>query len=855
MPKLLGPGAANGVEITFGGVIVGRERGCDIVLRSKNVSRNHARVTFREQVSRVEDLGSSNGTKVNGVLIKGITELHVGDLITFGDMTLQIVNETPHAVQSDPTTPTPPAFPICPGQPDLKATSSVANSGRTSLLNRHERPAVLNDTRPSRRDEIDSSAKTRIMRPQRTTYALEACVILLALNLLFGFFAGRIAQRMGSIKLPGEISARENLVAPTPIQNLTSTTVDQQTSPGTVPSVGLPGQRDLDNEAVSKSTISGSGKVNQGITEASILDRAEGQDAPTSSNSMSTADSAKAIRLLREVERAGVDLGDTEAVLKIANQKLGMTPDQTRRVVKFVKLLADRKALIEGGGLNFNLDSKPKTKSTTQDSTSITAVNTNPTPANSTPQSGGSQNVNEPRLGMKSQEVASNQGLVDQPDGNQAPAVAGTGFASNPSFIMSVNRGVGYYINLWGLLLILGLAFAWQQSVYWMGADCSQTGIDGEIWPIVACAAGPVGTISALCCPDLGLGIMLDCVCLATPFLGYVAFRDEKVPEEDRVLQFLSWFDFGNVDQTNQQQVREELNNLSELGFDRKLQGELRDIVALPQGLLLVCGPTGAGKSTTLRCALAELDPQAVKIITIEDPIEYRIAGVTQFEFDSTRGQSYSRSIQRALRKDAEVLMVEEILDGEAAIAVCQAATSGHMMLSTVPVNDTQAAIQCLIDLGVDADSLANGLTAVLGQRMVRRLCVECKEQYTPEAELLRRYRIPADHESTFYRPPGRDVKCEACDGTGYHGHVGVFELLRIDDTVRTLIRERGSPSQIRSAARRRGMTTLRENGFRLVIRGVTSLDEVYEATRDYESLYIQTRRSQNMVGTKTQRE
>jgi len=558
---------------------------------------------------------------------------------------------------------------------------------------------------------------------------------------------------------------------------------------------------------------------------------------------------------LREVERAGVDLGDTEAVLKIANQKLGMTPDQTRRVVKFVKLLADRKALIEGGGLNFNLDSKPKTKSTTQDSTSITAVNTNPTPANSTPQSGGSQNVNEPRLGMKSQEVASNQGLVDQPDGNQAPAVAGTGFASNPSFIMSVNRGVGYYINLWGLLLILGLAFAWQQSVYWMGADCSQTGIDGEIWPIVACAAGPVGTISALCCPDLGLGIMLDCVCLATPFLGYVAFRDEKVPEEDRVLQFLSWFDFGNVDQTNQQQVREELNNLSELGFDRKLQGELRDIVALPQGLLLVCGPTGAGKSTTLRCALAELDPQAVKIITIEDPIEYRIAGVTQFEFDSTRGQSYSRSIQRALRKDAEVLMVEEILDGEAAIAVCQAATSGHMMLSTVPVNDTQAAIQCLIDLGVDADSLANGLTAVLGQRMVRRLCVECKEQYTPEAELLRRYRIPADHESTFYRPPGRDVKCEACDGTGYHGHVGVFELLRIDDTVRTLIRERGSPSQIRSAARRRGMTTLRENGFRLVIRGVTSLDEVYEATRDYESLYIQTRRSQNMVGTKTQRE
>ncbi len=855
MPKLLGPGAANGVEITFGGLIVGRERGCDIVLRSKNVSRNHARITFRELVSRVEDLGSSNGTKVNGVLIKGITELHVGDLITFGDMTLQIVNETTPAVQSGPTTPTPLAFPISPGQSGLKATSVLADSGRTSLLNRDERPAVLNDPKPLRRDEIDSSAETRIMRPKRTTYALEACVILLALNLLFGFCAGRIAQRMGSIKLPGEISEREKLTAPLSIQKLTSTTVDQPTFSDMPQSVGLSEQRDFDNETVSKSTKSGSGKINQAIPEASMLDRGEGQDASTSSNSLSTADSAKAIRLLREVERAGVDLGDTEAVLKIANQKLGMTPDQTRRVVKFVKLLADRKALIEGGGLNFNLDPKPKTKSTTQESTSAAVVSTNPALANRTPQSGGSQNVTEPRLGLKSQEVAGNQGVVEQPDANRLPAVAETGFAPNPSFIMSVNRGAGYYVNLWGMLLVLGLAFAWQQTVYWMGADCSRSGIDSEIWPLVACAAGPVGTVSALCCPDLGFGILLNCACLATPFLGYIAFRDEKVPEEDRVLQFLSWFDFRNEDQTNQKEVQEELNNLSELGFDRKLQGELRDIVALPQGLLIVCGPTGAGKSTTLRCALAELDPQAVKIITIEDPVEYRIAGVTQIEIDSTHGQSYSRSLQRALRKDAEVLMVEEIRDGETSIAVCQAATDGHMILSTVPVNDTQEAIQWLINVGVDNVSLANGLIAVLGQRMVRRLCIECKEQYTPEAELLRRYRIPADHESTFYRPPGRDVKCEACGGTGYHGRVGIFELLRIDDTIRKLIRERGSPSQIRSAARRRGMTTLRENGFRLVIRGVTSLDEVYEATRDYESLYIQTRRSQNMVRTKAQRE
>ena len=184
------------------------------------------------------------------------------------------------------------------------------------------------------------------------------------------------------------------------------------------------------------------------------------------------------------------------------------------------------------------------------------------------------------------------------------------------------------------------------------------------------------------------------------------------------------------------------------------------------------------------------------------------------------------------LRKDPEVLMIGEIRDGETAVAVCQAATSEHMILSTVPANDTRAAIQCLVDLGVDCDLLADGLTAVLGQRMIRRLCANCKQQYTPDAELLRRYRIPTDHESTFYRPPGRDGKCEACGGTGYRGQIGIFELLRIDDSVRTLVRERGSPNQIRSAARRRGMTTLRENGFRLVIRGVTSLEEVEEATR-----------------------
>jgi Tfp pilus assembly pilus retraction ATPase PilT len=836
MPKLLGPGAANGVDIKFGGLIVGRERGCDIVLRSKNVSRNHARVTFRDGIPRVEDLGSSNGTKVNGVLIKGITELQIGDFIAFGDMTLQLVDEVPPSVQSGPTATTPAAFPVISEKTNVSATAFASDARRTSFLTRNDRPAVPIEVKPSPRDEIDSSALTHVMRPKRNTFALEACVILLGLSLIVGFFAGRVAQQMGAIKLPGEISAREKLVAPVSISNLTSTTVDQPSSSDNPPSsgerrsVGLSEQPNRGDESISRLTKNGSENVNQVASEASTWDQAAGQDAPMS-NSLSTVDSAKALKLLREVERASVDLGDTEAVLKIANQKLGMSPEQTRRVVKFVKVLADRKALIEGGGLNFNLDPKPKTKSANRSSTSASTASPNPVSVNNTPQSVGSQHVTEPRVSLNPPEAAGNQSVVDQSDVKHGQTVAEADFTSQPAFMMSVNRGAGYYLNLWGLLLILGLAFAWQQSVYWMGADCSQSGMEKEIWPLAACVAGPVGTLSALCCPDLGFGVLLNCACLTTPFLGYLAYRDDRVPQEDRVLQFLSWFDPGN--ENPKKRHRDELNNLSELGFDRKLQGELRDILAQPQGLLLVCGPPGAGKSTTLRCAIAEFDPQVVKIITIEDPIEYRIAGVTQIEIDSLGGQSYSRSFQRTLRKDPDVVMLGEIRDGETAIAVCQAASREYMILSTVPANDTRAAIQSLVDLGVDSDSLANGLTAILGQRVIRRLCVECKVQYTPDAELLRRYRIPRDNESTFYMPPGRDVECEACGGTGYRGQVGVFELLRIDDTVRTLIRERASPSQIRSAARRAGMTTLRENGFRLVIRGVTSLDEVEVATRD----------------------
>ena len=177
-------------------------------------------------------------------------------------------------------------------------------------------------------------------------------------------------------------------------------------------SAGLSNPPEPEHASIPRQTKNTPDKVNHDAIDVSNLDLGESQETPNSSNAMSTVDSAKALRLMREVERAGVDLADTEAVLKIANQKLGMTPDQTRRVVKFVKLLADRKALIEGGGLNFNVDPKPKTKSPARDAASAAVISTNPTQANSPSQTVGPQNAIEPQVTKKSQVPSENPAVA-----------------------------------------------------------------------------------------------------------------------------------------------------------------------------------------------------------------------------------------------------------------------------------------------------------------------------------------------------------------------------------------------------------------------------------------------------------
>lgn len=384
-------------------------------------------------------------------------------------------------------------------------------------------------------------------------------------------------------------------------------------------------------------------------------------------------------------------------------------------------------------------------------------------------------------------------------------------------------------------MLVFGLLLAWRGAVQWMGQDIAALCLDNPLWMTAACVSGPIGSLLALCCPDLSWGIMLNSACLAAPLLTYIAYREERVSETSRVLRWPGWPSTGAPAEASAGilQEREELGNLAGLGCHRKMQGELRELVTQPQGLLLVCGPAGAGKSTTLRSVLGELDPELIKIITIENPMRYPIAKVTQIEINRKAGLSYAIAVKKALSKAPQVLMIEEIRDQETATATCAASTTGHLVLSTIQADDTLTAIQNLIALGIEPGTLTDSLSAVLGQRLIRRLCPDCKEQYRPDAELLRRYRIPNDHAADFCRPPRGDSHCATCSGTGYHGRIGIFELLTIDNSIRALIREQAAPAQIRKAARHRGMTTLRENGFRLAIRGWTSLEEVHNATSE----------------------
>jgi type II secretory ATPase GspE/PulE/Tfp pilus assembly ATPase PilB-like protein len=276
---------------------------------------------------------------------------------------------------------------------------------------------------------------------------------------------------------------------------------------------------------------------------------------------------------------------------------------------------------------------------------------------------------------------------------------------------------------------------------------------------------------------------------------------------------------------------------LAQLGMREKMRDQIHDVVTQPHGMLIVCGPTGAGKSTTLYACLGEIDRYQMNVITLENPVEYHIDNVTQIEVNPKAGKTFATELRSILRQDPDVIYIGEIRDGETAEIACQAAQTGHVVLTTLHANDTVSALGRLIDLGVKPFLVGSSLTAVLGQRLVRVLCPRCKVRYKPNPEMLHKANLPADKIKFFHRPPDPPEEpaegeeepeiCENCGGTGYRGRTGVFELLVVTDRIRDLIRENPNLNAIKQEAVKNGMKYLQEDGLRGVIEGTTSIQEL----------------------------
>jgi type IV pilus assembly protein PilB len=267
---------------------------------------------------------------------------------------------------------------------------------------------------------------------------------------------------------------------------------------------------------------------------------------------------------------------------------------------------------------------------------------------------------------------------------------------------------------------------------------------------------------------------------------------------------------------------------LEELGLSLAMREELSAIVRKPTGALLVTGPTGSGKSTTLYAALSEINRPEINIITVEDPVEYRLAGVNQVQINPKAGLTFGGALRSILRSDPDVVMVGEIRDGETAKISIEAALTGHFVLSTLHTNDAPSAITRLNEMGVEPFLVGAAVSAVLAQRLARRLCAHCCEMYTPTVDDLIQARVSPEDAArrdgmAFYRKRG----CPRCNQSGYRGRVGVYQLLTMSEELETLAVTRASRDEIERAAFRSGMRGLWDDGVEKVASGLTSLEEL----------------------------
>ncbi|HMQ14609.1 MAG TPA: ATPase, T2SS/T4P/T4SS family, partial [Phycisphaerae bacterium] len=269
--------------------------------------------------------------------------------------------------------------------------------------------------------------------------------------------------------------------------------------------------------------------------------------------------------------------------------------------------------------------------------------------------------------------------------------------------------------------------------------------------------------------------------------------------------------------------------DLEQVGFREEELGVFRQLIDKPHGIVIVTGPTGSGKTTTLYSALRELNSPEIKILTSEDPVEYDIDGMIQCQVKAEIGLTFARLLRSFLRQDPDVILVGEIRDLETAQIAVQASLTGHLVFSTLHTNDAPSSIARLLDLGMEAFLITATLEGILAQRLVRRICTNCKEEYQPtEQQLMELGLLPEDVAGrVLYYGAG----CDYCNNTGYRGRLGIFELMVMDDEIRELIMNQGSTAVLRNASRKRGMRTLREAGLLAIYDGVTTIEEVVRET------------------------
>ena len=274
---------------------------------------------------------------------------------------------------------------------------------------------------------------------------------------------------------------------------------------------------------------------------------------------------------------------------------------------------------------------------------------------------------------------------------------------------------------------------------------------------------------------------------------------------------------------------------MQELGLRGLALKNLETSISRPHGINLVTGPTGSGKTTTLYAVLAKLNNPRVNIMTLEDPVEYEIAGVNQVQINPAAGLTFATGLRSFLRQDPNIILVGEIRDTETTDLAVQAALTGHLVFSTLHTNNAAGAIPRLLDLGAEAFLVASALNSVVGQRIARRVCPTCKEEYEPEAAVAQDIRkvlgslLPADKKIVLYRGKG----CQACGGAGYLGRLGVFEVFPVSDVIGKLILERAPMGEIEKAATHEGMITMKQDGYLKAIEAATTLEEVLRVAQD----------------------